>query len=45
MLRKTDYCKEFKNGNINIKFDNDAIEEFKKDADAVGFSDFKSKNS
>ena len=31
MLRTTDYCKEFKNGNINIKFDNDAIEEFKKD--------------
>jgi len=31
MLRTTDYCKEFKNGNINIKLDNDAIEEFKKD--------------
>jgi len=31
MLRTTDYCKEFKNGNINIKFGNDAIEEFKKD--------------
>ena len=31
MLRTTNYCKEFKNGNINIKFDHAAIEEMKKD--------------
>lgn len=31
MLRKTNYCKEFKNGNINIKLDAAGIEEMKKD--------------
>lgn len=38
MLRKTDYCKEFKNGNINIKLDNAAIEDMKKD-DVLFISD------
>ena len=31
MLRSTDYCKEYKNGNITIRFDKDAIQEMKKD--------------
>lgn len=31
MLRKTDFIKEFKNGNLNIKLNRDAIEEMKRD--------------
>ena len=31
MLRKTDYCKEYKNGNITVKYDRDTIQESKKD--------------
>lgn len=26
MMRATDYCKEYKNGNITIKFDRELIE-------------------
>lgn len=32
MLRKTDYCKEYKNGNITIKFDSELIELAKRDS-------------
>lgn len=32
MKRSSDYCKEFGNGNINIKLDQDLINEFKKDS-------------
>lgn len=32
MLRITDYCKEYKNGNITIKFDSDLIELAKRDS-------------
>lgn len=32
MLRKTDYCKEYKNGNITIKFDSELIEFAKRDS-------------
>ena len=32
MLRKTDYCKEYKNGNITIKFDPELIELAKRDS-------------
>lgn len=32
MLRKTDYCKEYKNGNIIIKYDRDMIAESKRDS-------------
>ena len=31
MLRKSDYCTEYKNGNITIKLDQDAIKEMQKD--------------
>jgi hypothetical protein len=31
MLRKTDYCTEYKNGNITIKYDADAIAESERD--------------
>ena len=31
MLRKSDYCKEYKNGNITVKYDRDKIQESKKD--------------
>lgn len=31
MLRKTDYCKEYKNGNITVKYDRDMIQASKKD--------------
>lgn len=31
MLRTTDYCKEYKNGNITIKFDRELIELAKRD--------------
>lgn len=31
MLRTTDYCKEYKNGNMLIKFDRDLIEFAKRD--------------
>ena len=31
MSRKTEYCTEYKNGNITIKLDQDAIKEMKKD--------------
>ena len=32
MLRKTDHCKEYKNGNIIIKYDRDMIAESKRDS-------------
>ena len=32
MLRTTDYCKEYKNGNIIIKYDRDMIAESKRDS-------------
>ena len=32
MLRKTDHCKEYKNGNIIIKYDRDMIAESKHDS-------------
>ena len=32
MLRTTDYCKEYKNGNITIKFDSELIELAKRDS-------------
>lgn len=32
MLRKTDHCKEYKNGNITIKYDRDMISESKRDS-------------
>lgn len=32
MLRKTDHCKEYKNGNIIIKYDRDMIAETKRDS-------------
>ena len=32
MLRYTDCCKEYKNGNITIKYDEDAISDARKDA-------------
>ena len=32
MLRSSDYCKEFKNGNISIKLDKFAIDEMEKDS-------------
>lgn len=32
MLRKTDHCKEYKNGNIVIKYDRDMIIESKRDS-------------
>ena len=32
MLRKTDHCKEYKNGNIIIKYDRDMIVESKRDS-------------
>ena len=32
MLRTTDYCKEYKNGNITIKFDRELIELAKHDS-------------
>ena len=31
MLRKSDYCKEYKNGNITVKYDRDMIQASKKD--------------
>lgn len=31
MLRATDYCKEYKNGNITIKYDSETIKEAEKD--------------
>ena len=31
MLRSTDYCKEYKNGNITIKYDLETIKEARKD--------------
>lgn len=31
MLRKTDHCTEYKNGNISIRYDHDAIEKSKSD--------------
>ena len=31
MLRKSDYCKEYKNGNITVKYDRDKIQDSKKD--------------
>jgi hypothetical protein len=31
MLRKSDYCKVYKNGNITVKYDRDKIQESKKD--------------
>ena len=31
MLRATDYCKEYKNGNITIKLDQNAIQEMQED--------------
>lgn len=31
MRRKTDYCKEYKNGNITIKYDSDKIQESRRD--------------
>lgn len=30
MLRKTDHCKEYKNGNIIIRYDRDMIAESKR---------------
>lgn len=38
MLRKSDYCKEYKNGNITVKYDRDKIQESKKD-DVLTISD------
>ena len=38
MLRKSDYCKEYKNGNITIKYDGDMIQASKKD-DVLTISD------
>ena len=32
MLRKTDHCKEYKNGNIIIRYDRDMIAESKRDS-------------
>lgn len=32
MLRKTDHCKEYKNGNIIIRYDRDMIAENKRDS-------------
>ena len=32
MLRKTDHCKEYKNGNIIIKYDRDMIAESERDS-------------
>lgn len=32
MFRTTDYCKEYKNGNITIKFDSELIELAKRDS-------------
>ena len=32
MLRTTDHCKEYKNGNITIKYDRDMIAESKRDS-------------
>lgn len=32
MLRKTDHCKEYQNGNIIIKYDRDMIAESKRDS-------------
>lgn len=32
MLRKSDYCKEYKNGNITIKYDSDMIQKSKQDS-------------
>ncbi len=32
MLRKTDHCKEYKNGNIVIKYDPETIKESKRDS-------------
>lgn len=31
MLRKSDYCKVYKNGNITVKYDRDMIQDSKKD--------------
>ena len=31
MLRKSDYCKEYKNGNVTVKYDRDIIQASKKD--------------
>ena len=31
MLRKSDYCKEYKNGNITIKYDTDTIDAARRD--------------
>lgn len=31
MLRKSDYCKEYKNGNITVKYDADMIQASKED--------------
>ena len=31
MLRKSDYCKEYKNGNITIKYDADTIDAARRD--------------
>lgn len=31
MLKKSDYCKVYKNGNITVKYDRDMIQESKKD--------------
>lgn len=38
MLRKSDYCKEYKNGNITIKYNSDMIQASKKD-DVLTISD------
>lgn len=38
MLRKTDHCTEYKNGNITVKYDRDTIRASKKD-DVLTISD------
>lgn len=39
MLRKTDYCKEYKNGNITVRYDRDKIQESKKKDNVLTISD------